>query len=66
MISDDLTIAEVFNEYFANVIDKLELTENKSNLSFPVTIEDSIDKAVQKYKSYPSIQKIKHQFSSQN
>ena len=49
IISDDMKIAEVFNEYFANITDELELTENTANLSFSENIEESIDKAVQKY-----------------
>ena len=62
---DDVTIAEVFNEYFANIIDA-RTNRKKSNHSFPVTTEDPNDKAVQKYKNHPSIKEIKHQFSSQD
>ena len=57
IISDDMKIAEVFNEYFANITDELELTENTANLSFSENIEDSIDKAVQKYKNHPRIKR---------
>ena len=61
-----MKIAELFNEYFAKITDELELTENKSNLSFSENIEDPIDKAIQTCKSHPSIKEIRHQFSSQN
>ena len=61
-----MKIAELFNEYFANITDELELIENKANLSFSDNIEDPIDKVAQKYKNHPSIIKIKHQWSPRN
>ena len=53
-INDDVKIAEMFNEYFANITDELGLTENKANLSFSENIEDPIAKAVHKYKNHPA------------
>ena len=42
IINDDVKIAEVFNEYFANSTDELGLTKNKANLSSSENIEDPI------------------------
>ena len=60
-----MKIAEVFNEYFANITDELGLNEKIANLSLSENIEDPIEKAVHKYKNQPSIKKIKQQWSPQ-
>ena len=65
IINDDVKIAEVFNEYFANITNELGLNEKKANLSLSENIEDPIEKAVHKYKNHPSIKKIKQQWSPQ-
>ena len=65
IINDDVKIAEVFNEYFANINDELGLNEKIANLSLSENIEDPIEKAVHKYKNHPSIKKIKQQWSPQ-
>ena len=65
IINDNVKIAEVLNEYFANITDELGLNENKANLSFSEIIVDPIEKAVHKYKNHPSIKKIKQQWSPQ-
>ena len=65
IINDDVKIAEVFNEYFANITDELGLNEKIANLSLSENIEDPIEKAVHKYKNHPSIKKIKQQWSPQ-
>ena len=61
-----MRLARVFNEYFANITDELDLAENEVNLSFSENIEDPIDKAIQKYENHPSIKKIKHQWAPQH
>ena len=65
IINDDVKIAEVFNEYFANITDELGLNEKIANLSLSENIEDPIEKAVHKYKNHPSIKNIKQQWSPQ-
>ena len=50
-----MRIAEVFNEYLANITNRLDLAKSEANPSFSENIEDTINKAVQKYKSHPSI-----------
>ena len=63
MVTDDLKIAEIFNNYFANITQDLEITDNGAQLSSTTGIEDPIDKAVEKYKSHSSIKKIKECFT---
>ena len=65
IINNDMKVAEVCNEYFANITDELELTENKANLSFSGYIQDPIEQAVHKYKNHRSIEKIRKQRSPQ-
>ena len=57
--------AEVFNEYFANITDELDLTENEANLSFSENIEEPMNKPIQKHKNHLSIKEIKHQWAPQ-
>ena len=63
MVTDDLKIAEIFNDYFANITQDLEITDTGAHLSPTIGIEDPIDKAVEKYKNHPSIKKIKECFT---
>ena len=63
MVTDDLKIAEIFNDYFANITQDLEITDTGAHLSSTIGIEDPIDKAVEKYKNHPSIKKIKECFT---
>lgn len=64
MVIDDLKIAEIFNDYFANITQDLEITDTSAHLSSTIGIEDPIDKAVEKYKNHHSIKKIKECFTS--
>ena len=66
MVTDDLKIAEIFNDYFANITQDLEITDTGAHLSPTIDIEDPIDKAVEKYKNHPSIKKIKSVLHAQN
>ena len=63
MVTNDLKIAEIFNNYFANITQDLEITDTGAQLSSTTGIEDPIDKAVEKYKRHPSIKKIKECFT---
>ena len=58
IISDDLQIAELFNEYFSTIATKLNIGENDSIISDSENISDTIFKAIEKYKNHPSIIKI--------
>ena len=44
IIYEDVKIAEVFNEYVANITDELGLTENKAKHSFSENMEDPLKK----------------------
>ena len=63
MVTDDLKIAKIFNDYFANMTQDLEITDTGAQLSSTTGIDDHIDKAVEKCKSHPSIKKIKECFT---
>ena len=58
-ISEDLAIAEVFNQYFTNITKELGISVNKTHLSTTHGIDDPIDIAIIKYRKHPSIKKIK-------
>ena len=59
IVSQDSHIAEIFNQYFANIIDGLGITVNDSLLLPTSDILDPIEKSVKKYEAHPSICKIK-------
>ncbi len=63
MVTDDLKIAEIFNNYFVNITQDLEITDPCAHLSPTIGIEDPIDRTVEKYKNHPSIKKIKECFT---
>ena len=60
MVNQDSQIAEIFNQYFANITHSLGITVNDSLLLPTSDILDSIDKSVKKYEARPSICKIKN------
>ena len=59
LANDDLTIAEIFNHYFANITQELGITGNEAHLSTTIRISDPIDLAIKNYQKHPSISKIK-------
>ena len=48
MVTADLKIAEIFNNYFVNITQDLEITDPGAHLSPTIGIEDPIDKTVEK------------------
>ena len=68
-MNDDLTIAEIFNHFFANITQELGITENEAHLSSTTGISDPVDIAIKKYLKHPSINEIKENwvpFTSSN
>ena len=64
MVSKDSEIAEIFNNYFANIAESLGISANESLLVPTNDTVDPIDKAVMKFQSHPSIRKIKENTTS--
>ena len=62
LISDDSKIAELFNNYFINIIQVLGIQQDIAHISVTDGINDPIDKAIEKYKNHPSIIKIREMF----
>ena len=59
VITDDAKIAEIFNNFFANITESLGISEDQSLLSQTTGINDPVEKAIKKYENHPSIRKIK-------
>ena len=49
MVTNDYKIAEIFNDYFANITQDLEIAEIGKCLSPTTDIEDPVDKAAEKH-----------------
>ena len=60
MVNQDPQIAEIFNQYFANITDSLGISINDSLLLPTSDILDPFEKSAKKYKAHPSICKIKN------
>ena len=55
LISNDEEVAEVFNNYFANITDALGIKEITENISSVSGLVDPIDIAIKKFSLHPSI-----------
>ena len=63
ILSDDKSIATVFNEYFNCITNNLDL--EKWDTCTSSLFNDPVSQAVRKYSNHPSIQKIKAKFNNQ-
>jgi ABC-type antimicrobial peptide transport system permease subunit len=60
IISDDTHVAETFNNFFANAVDLLGITENKHLLNNPVHNSiQGVENTIKMYETHPSIISIK-------
>ena len=60
MITDNVKNAEIFNEYFVNITQNLDIPDiTKEVLPIEVEYIDPIDKIIYNYSKHPSIIKIK-------
>ena len=60
MVNQDSKLAEIFNQYFANLTDSLGISINDSLLLPTSDMLDPVEKSVRKYEAHPSICKIKN------
>ena len=63
IISNDKIIAEIFNEYFSNIVKDLNIPE-LANKGTDSDITDSVQNAINKYETHASIIKIKNNLSN--
>ena len=59
IITDDLKIAETFNNFFSETVPNLNITTNSEILTDTSLIDDPVLKAIKKYEKHPSIKMIK-------
>ena len=55
IFSDDLEIAEKFNEFFKNAVNNLNLSSNEDLSLSTKHLSDPVQIAIEKYKNHPSI-----------
>ena len=55
LVSDDKAVAEIFNDYFANITSSLGIEETGSNVVSADGIDDPVELAIIKYSLHPSI-----------
>ena len=58
IITDDLKIAEIFNNFFSEIVPNLNITTNEDILTDTSIIDDPVLKAIKKYGNHPSIKMI--------
>ena len=59
VISNDKTLATIFNEFFVDSVKSLNLSENNSILNPTAHLTDPVEIALKKFESHPSILDIK-------
>ena len=64
IISSDIEIAEKLNAFFGNRVKELKIKVKEDLLCDVSDINDTVEKAIQKYKKHPRIQMIKETFDS--
>ena len=62
IISNDLAVAEIFNDYFLNITSSLEIQTIEPDIILPGNIIDPVDIAIIKYSNHPSIHRINSNF----
>ena len=55
MLTSESETAETLNNFFSNIVKKLNISKINSNNSVTENIKDPVFKAILKYKSHPSI-----------
>ena len=58
VISDDMEVSEVFNDFFVNIVPNLKITEPNVDRNF-IETNDQTSNAISKFRNHPSIAKIK-------
>ena len=62
ILSRDEEVSECFNKYFSNITDSLDIApsfkEVHEDVTVELTVNQMIEKAVEKYKNHPSIRRI--------
>ena len=58
IVSDDKAIAECLNCHFVSITDSLGLNASFKSSETDSSVDDSVDMAIDKYKSHPSITNI--------
>ena len=59
IISDERKVAEIFMDYFNNVTETIDVPKYDTPDKAYIDINDPILRAIEKYKSHPSIHRIK-------
>ena len=62
IISNDINVAETMNEFFSNAVQKLAVKGFQGNLNWDMG-NDDISNAINKFRSHPSIIKIKERIT---
>ena len=58
LTNDDEEIAKMFNEYFVNIVQELDIVIEKSNAKLIEPYLDEVNMAIIKYKNHQSIKAI--------
>ena len=64
IISPETEIAEKLNVFFSNIVEELNIKVKEDLLCDVSDIKGLVERAIQKHKNHPSIQRIKETFDS--
>ena len=65
VISEDKNVSESLNDFFKNAVDSLDISENRYLLEPTNESNDSVEFAISKFNTHPSILKIKEKINTQ-
>ena len=63
---DDEEVSHIFNDFFSNVVEHLNLKDSGELLNDEDCVSNSVNRAIKKYETHPSILKIKDKRKEQN
>ena len=64
ILSNDVEVAECFNEYFCNITDSLDIDPLFKELQEQMSVEQMVLRAINKYKDHPSVKVINEHVTS--
>ena len=56
--SDDIEVAQTFNDFFKNCVNSLNISENKLLLTEITNVLGCVDESIKRFENHPSIRSI--------
>ena len=64
ILSNDMEVAECFNEYFCNITDSLDIDPRFNKVQEQMAVDKMVLRAISKHKDHPFVKAIKHHLAT--